>query len=839
MVQNIIHPFPNITTFRLAYWFFTGSPMKSLAERNRLVGAVLLAPDFSVEHLGTRHIAAFDVALDRLESEGAEDLLGIHAGDGWHSKDIYISIPHPPSNARRTISTAKSETYSEFGYQVRIPGFLSRSLVDVIIAQFTSPTSNPDSFHYVPYRKCWKPGNDLPEERIYDELYTSDAWLKEHAAVQRLPPIEGCTRERAIAALMFSSDATHLAQVGNTSLWPVYLTFGNISKYERSKVSNHLMEHVAYLVKMNSTTKTEIENLLGNKVISATLAPHIKREIFHACWMQLLDEKFVQAYGEGIPIQCTDGVDRRIYPRIFTYSADYPERVLVGGVRDFGEHPALLNLVAKKDLHKLGTREDQKTRAERPRKDDEATRAAILEARRKIYAERYSINSQHVEAILKPTSLVPTINSFSKQLGQFPSFDVYSMLVPDVLHECELGTWKGLFTHLIWMLNTQGAAVVATFNRRFQSITSFPPDTIHAFSQDVSEMRQLAGRDYEDILQCCHACFEGLFPAEHDTDISVLIFTVAQWHALAKLRMHTTSTIKALDNQTIKLGQRMRRFQQSTAAAFNTVETNQEFGARKRRHERAMIAAGATSIPPLQRKNKTLSLNTFKFHSAGDYSASIFQFGTTDSWTTQNTELEHKRGKMYARRTNQLKLPEGVATLERREAKLQARYKALEALDHNTQYDELRAFAQASGNEATSGSTHYQIGNQGTTVRFIDFVHMHKNDPAISNFMRDLQDHVLDRLRNPNDTGIRDLHFSDTDRRTISFTSGAMYSHATLRIDYTSYDIRRSYDTINPRFNHHFVMMQSGDDDPITLSGTPRYSGSIMSMYSGTRKAPQ
>jgi hypothetical protein len=25
-------------------------------------------------------------------------------------------------------------------------------------------------------------------------------------------------------------------------------------------------------------------------------------------------------------IQCADGIERRIYPRIFTYSADYPEK---------------------------------------------------------------------------------------------------------------------------------------------------------------------------------------------------------------------------------------------------------------------------------------------------------------------------------------------------------------------------------------------------------------------------------------------------------------------------------------------------------------------------------
>ena len=43
-------------------------------------------------------------------------------------------------------------------------------------------------------------------------------------------------------------------------------------------------------------------------------------------WMLLLDDDFVAAWRSGILIQCGDGILRRIFPRIFTYSADYPEK---------------------------------------------------------------------------------------------------------------------------------------------------------------------------------------------------------------------------------------------------------------------------------------------------------------------------------------------------------------------------------------------------------------------------------------------------------------------------------------------------------------------------------
>lgn len=56
------------------------------------------------------------------------------------------------------------------------------------------------------------------------------------------------------------------------------------------------------------------------------LHTHCRRELFHACWDILLDKEFLQAYRHGIVIRCADGVLRRIFPRIFTYSADYPEK---------------------------------------------------------------------------------------------------------------------------------------------------------------------------------------------------------------------------------------------------------------------------------------------------------------------------------------------------------------------------------------------------------------------------------------------------------------------------------------------------------------------------------
>jgi hypothetical protein len=42
-----------------------------------------------------------------------------------------------------------------------------------------------------------------------------------------------------------------------------------------------------------------------------------------------MDDDFIHAYEFGIVIECLDGIRRRIFPRFFTYSADYPEKYAI------------------------------------------------------------------------------------------------------------------------------------------------------------------------------------------------------------------------------------------------------------------------------------------------------------------------------------------------------------------------------------------------------------------------------------------------------------------------------------------------------------------------------
>jgi hypothetical protein len=62
------------------------------------------------------------------------------------------------------------------------------------------------------------------------------------------------------------------------------------------------------------------------KPARAAVLTHCKCELMQVIWLLLLDDDFVHAYIFGIVMECADGILRRFFPRIFVYSADYPEK---------------------------------------------------------------------------------------------------------------------------------------------------------------------------------------------------------------------------------------------------------------------------------------------------------------------------------------------------------------------------------------------------------------------------------------------------------------------------------------------------------------------------------
>lgn len=127
--------------------------------------------------------------------------------------------------------------------------------------------------------------------------------------------------------------------------------------------------------------------------------------------------------------------------------------------------------------------------------------------------------------------------------------------------------------------------------------------------------------------------FEGLLDEPHNETILSLLFTFAEWHTLAKLRMHTDETLGWLHDSTSELGTKIRKFASHTCSFFDTVELPTEEAARVRRRTRK--TADLTPATKLSKKRLPFNLIMYKLHALGDYVRTIRMFGTTDSYSTQ------------------------------------------------------------------------------------------------------------------------------------------------------------------------------------------------------------
>lgn len=121
----------------------------------------------------------------------------------------------------------------------------------------------------------------------------------------------------------------------------------------------------------------------------------------------------------------------------------------------------------------------------------------------------------------------------------------------------------------------------------------------------------------------------------HNDIICKLIFELATWHSLAKLRLHTDSTLKGLEGSTRRLGQLFRRFVAETCDVYDTRELPAEAIARGK----CLMVANPQRNKSSEAKQIKFQLNTYKFHALGDYTWYIRRFGTYENFSTQIVSL--------------------------------------------------------------------------------------------------------------------------------------------------------------------------------------------------------
>ena len=133
-------------------------------------------------------------------------------------------------------------------------------------------------------------------------------------------------------------------------------------------------------------------------------------------------------------------------------------------------------------------------------------------------------------------------------------------------------------------------------------------------------MKKLAAR-YEDLLQvrnfflnsgllthtfyqCSILVFEYLLPKKEDRIVRRLLFKLGTWHGLAKLWLHTETTVTDLENSATRLGSLLRKFKSDVCNNYATKDLPSEEAAHGRHKAAKAFKAGRETKTPAKSSEK-------------------------------------------------------------------------------------------------------------------------------------------------------------------------------------------------------------------------------------------
>jgi hypothetical protein len=234
--ENLFSAFSSPTTGLLPCWHFSGSTVKTKEETNRLWR--YKDPAFNPsEELAF----SLDHECNHIKKYLSDDSNPFQLQHGWIQSSFNFPL------VKEGIKYA-SETDPTIPF-IQIENDIHRSITDIMKSIFTDSVFS--TFHMTPFEQFWTTV-DGRNVQVYSEAYMSPRMLDAREEINSLPRDPEDNYECIIAPLMIWSEATHLANFGDALLWPVYLFFGNQSKYIRGKPSLAACHHVAYIPLVSS-----------------------------------------------------------------------------------------------------------------------------------------------------------------------------------------------------------------------------------------------------------------------------------------------------------------------------------------------------------------------------------------------------------------------------------------------------------------------------------------------------------------------------------------------------------------------------------------------------------
>ncbi|KAG1843444.1 hypothetical protein F4604DRAFT_1884612 [Suillus subluteus] len=261
-----------------------------------------------------------------------------------------------------------------------------------------------------------------------------------------------------IIPIIISSDKTQVTLFRNKSVYPVYLTIGNIPKEIRRKPSRGAHILLAYL------PCTCLQHITNKASRRRTLA-----NLYHACLGRVLAP--LKSIGvDGLHMASGDGALRRCHPLFASFVGDYPEQLLVTGIK-FGECP-------KCDVDA----------------DDTGSNMAPFHLRNltKVLDALAALDEGNLSFVraCAAAGIKPIVHPFWEDL---PFTNIFRAITPDVLHQL----YQGLIKHLLgWLSAACGGAEIDARCRRLP-----PNHHIHLFSKGITCLSCISGTEHAQICR--------------------------------------------------------------------------------------------------------------------------------------------------------------------------------------------------------------------------------------------------------------------------------------------------------------------------------------------------
>ncbi|KAH6866130.1 hypothetical protein BKA70DRAFT_1134642 [Coprinopsis sp. MPI-PUGE-AT-0042] len=322
--------------------------------------------------------------------------------------------------------------------------------------------------------------------RVIHEMHTAKWWWETQKAVEK----ETKKKNITIIAIIISTDKTQLT------------TFRNKTAYPPSRQAQILLGYLPTSKLEHITNKSARRRCLAN--------------LFHAC-MSVILRPLERSGVDGLMVTDGAGVVRRGHPVLAAYIGDYPEQVLVTGVKttDCPTCPT-----SRDELGNPGVR--------RPRDLD-----PILDALESIHEGATAFRKNCTEAGVKPIQQPFWLN--------LPFVHIHRSITPDILHQL----YQGVIKHLLgWLKDICGADELDARCRRLP-----PNHHIRIFFKGISTLSRVTGTEHDQITRFILGIILDIKLPHNLSNARLLnaVRALLDFLYLSKYPVHTTETLDQME----------------------------------------------------------------------------------------------------------------------------------------------------------------------------------------------------------------------------------------------------------------------------------------------------